>query len=144
MLGDLYHIDALYGDSIPYFEKYIKQFQAWYVCDSFCHHPMAKIINENSDFILPILHRWVTSKDKWLRRSVGVYLHAFFAENPKQRITNKLEILDILMQDNDLDVKKGVGWALRAMTKNYKNELFEFINKWLSVDNKDTYSAHQN
>lgn len=119
-------------------EKYIKHFQSWYVCDSFCHHPMAKIIMEHPDYILPILRKWAQSENKWLRRESAVYLHAFFAENSDQEITRHLEILDMLMQDKDKDVKKGVGWALREMTKNYEKELLDFIGKWIESSSKDT------
>lgn len=49
------------------------------------------------------------------------------------------KILDIVMEDNEKDIKKAVSWILREITKKNPDEVAEFLTKWAKANpNKDT------
>jgi 3-methyladenine DNA glycosylase AlkD len=109
------------------------EFADWYVVDSWCHHPMAYIIAEHQDVMIPKLRKWSKSENFWFRKAVPVYLHAFFTDYAGFNISAYLDILDDLMLDQENWVAKGMGWCLREMAKNYQAELVEFLRKWTRV-----------
>ena len=49
-----------------------------------------------------------------------------------------LELLDEAMKEEDKDVKKAIGWALREITKKDPESVFEFLQKWSKVEDKNT------
>jgi hypothetical protein len=58
----------------------------------------------------------------------------------KIQTTNKVfEILDLVMEDRDKDIKKAVSWILREITKKNPNEVAEFLTRWAKANpGKDT------
>jgi len=42
------------------------------------------------------------------------------------------------MKEEDKDVKKAIGWALREVTKKDPKSVFEFLKNWAKVDDKNT------
>lgn len=42
------------------------------------------------------------------------------------------------MREKDRDVKKAISWALREVTKKDPKPVFEFLQKWAQVDDKNT------
>jgi 3-methyladenine DNA glycosylase AlkC len=49
-----------------------------------------------------------------------------------------LELLDEAMKEEDKDVKKAIGWALREVTKKDPDSVLEFLQKWAKVEDKNT------
>ena len=53
----------------------------------------------------------------------------------KVQTTNKVfEILDLVMEDNEKDIKKAVSWILREITKRNPNEVAEFLTRWAKAN----------
>ena len=49
----------------------------------------------------------------------------------KIQTTNEFfEILDLVMEDNEKEIKKAVSWILREITKRNPNEVAEFLTRW--------------
>ena len=42
------------------------------------------------------------------------------------------------MKEEDKDVQKAVGWALREITKKDPTSTFKFLERWTKVKNKNT------
>jgi len=42
------------------------------------------------------------------------------------------------MKEEDKDVKKAIGWALREITKKDPESVLEFLQKWSKVEDKNT------
>lgn len=108
----------------------------WYICDG-VSIAMGMILKAHFDQILPILIDWAKSDNRWLRRAAVVSNRELFKQ-PGSRIKESLIIFDLLMKDDNKDVKRGVSWMLREMTKNYKDEMLGFIRKWIGDENKHT------
>ena len=53
----------------------------------------------------------------------------------KVQTTNKVfEILDLVMADNEKDVKKAVSWVLREITNKNPDEVAEFLTRWAKAN----------
>ena len=51
------------------------------------------------------------------------------------QITDKVfEILDLVMEDKDKDIKKAVSWVLREITKKNPDEVAKFLMKWAKAN----------
>jgi 3-methyladenine DNA glycosylase AlkC len=89
------------------------------------------IVYHNPELVLPLSEKWIKDKNKWIRRFGVVSLR----EYKRIQITDKVfEILDLVMEDKDKDVKKAVSWILREITKKNPDEAAEFLMKWAKAN----------
>ncbi|MDI6792187.1 MAG: DNA alkylation repair protein [bacterium] len=117
--------------------RYILETQYWSAVDAVGYYAFRDIFDEDTDCILGILKDWACSRNKWLRRAATYGITSFLLKQGRD-IEKAAAVLDILMEDGDRDVKKGVGIALRHMTKHYKANLIEFVNRWKETDDRHT------
>jgi len=108
----------------------------WSVCDSLAMYAVEPIVYSNSQLVLPLSEKWTKDKSKWIRRFGVVTLRGY----KKIPATDKVfEILDLVMKENEPDVKKAVSWILREITKNNPDEVAKFLTKWAKTNpSKDT------
>ena len=60
-------------------------------------------VYSNPELVLPLSERWIKSENKWIRRFGVVSLRGY----KRIQITDKVfEILDLVMEDKDKDIKK--------------------------------------
>jgi 3-methyladenine DNA glycosylase AlkD len=74
--------------------------------------------------------------EKWIRRLAVAALTAYIG---KRGIDSRicLQLLDEVMKEEDKDVKKAVGWALREITK---KDPERFLQGWVKVKDKNIRS----
>ncbi|ODS42979.1 MAG: hypothetical protein MSIBF_06935 [Candidatus Altiarchaeales archaeon IMC4] len=99
----------------------------WAVCDNLAMFGVEPILYSSPELVLPLSEKWIKDKNKWIRRFGVVSLRGY----KRIQITDKVfEILDLVMEDNEKDIKKAVAWILREITKANPKEVFEFLTKW--------------
>ena len=93
------------------FEKWINRYvHNWAHCDGVSSWLIAASI-ENEPSLMDRLVPWTRSGNRWKRRAAAVSL---LQEAKKGRNTNRVfEIADLLLEDSDDMVQKGVGWLLK-------------------------------
>ncbi len=108
----------------------------WAVCDNLAMCGIEPIVCQNPELVLPLSEKWIKDKNKWIRRFGAVTLLGY----KKVKTTDKVfRLLDLVMKDQDKDVKKAVSWMLREITKKNPNEVTKFLEKWAKTKpNKDT------
>lgn len=83
------------------------------------------------------MRKWIKSKNKWIRRLAVATIPPYIrAEKTASKVC--LELLDEAMREKDKDVKKAIGWALREITKKDPKSVFEFLQKWAKLEDKNT------
>ena len=103
----------------------------WAVCDNLAMFGVEPIVYSNPELVLPLSENWIKSKNKWIRRFGVVTLRGY----KKVQTTDEVfEILDLVMEDNEKDIKKAVSWILREITKKNPNEVAEFLTKWAQAN----------
>lgn len=120
------------------FEDFIKNYiNNWMKCDTFCNHCMGELI-EKYPSLINKMKIWATSNNLYLRRALAVSFivparHGNFKEDV-------FEISDLLIKDTEDLVQKGYGWALKALTEKYPDEVTEFVNKRKEIMPKVAYN----
>lgn len=111
---------ALVLDLLPTLEN-------WANCDNLACFGMKAIALQMTDEVLFLCNGWVRDENKWIRRFGVVVLRAFEKTDLQGQA---IEIIDLVMTDRDSDVKKGVAWMLRDLSKRHPSRVFEFLLKW--------------
>ena len=108
----------------------------WANCDNLAMCGVRSIVCLGTENVLPLSERWIKDKNKWIKRFGVVSLLGY----QKIKVTDKVfRILDYVMKENELDVKKAVSWILREITKRNPNEVVKFLMKWAKASpSKDT------
>jgi len=89
------------------------------------------IVYSNPELVLSLSEKWIKDKNKWIRRFGVVSLRGY----KKVKTTDKVfELLDVVMEDNEKDIKKAVSWILREITKANPAEVEEFLTRWATAN----------
>ena len=99
----------------------------WAVCDNLAMFGVEPIVYQNPELVLPLSEKWIKNKNKWIRRFGVVSLRGYKGIKASD---NVFDILDVVMKDEDKDVKKAISWILREITKFNHEEIFTFLTKW--------------
>ena len=117
--------DECCSDTIEIYEKWIDKYVTnWGTCDNLCTHALGYNVWKYPAHIR-VLKVWATSKNMWLRRASAVSM--IYSVRKGENITEILEMADILLNDKEDLVQKGYGWMLKEASKNFPDEVFNFI-----------------
>ena len=103
----------------------------WAVCDNLAMFGVEPIVYSNPELVLPLSEKWIKSENKWIRRFGVVTLRGY---KKVQTTKEVFEILDLVMGDNEKDIKKAVSWILREITKKNPAEVAEFLTRWAKAN----------
>jgi len=102
------------GSHFDLFESWIGRISTWADHDGLVHHLIAPMVGRDRRRMGRVF-AWAKSRDRWHRRAACVALiqgrqqGAFFAE--------ALQLSNLLLNDRDDMVQKGLGWLLRVTAK---------------------------
>jgi 3-methyladenine DNA glycosylase AlkD len=100
----------------------------WYDCDDFCCHAFGYLIYEFPDLATKVFS-WTKSDNFAVRRSAVVVFIYSIRRGQLIEVT-PWNIIEKLMHDEHYLVLKGYGWLLKEMTKNFKAETIQFLQKY--------------
>ena len=103
----------------------------WANCDNLACFGMEAIALQKTDEVLSLCEGWVRDENKWIRRFGVVVLRAFEKVPAPDKV---FDILDLVMEDGDKDVKKAVSWILRDLSKLHSDRVFEFLLRWAAAN----------
>ncbi len=115
------------GICLDFVSSALPNLDNWSVCDSLAMSGVRPIVYSNPELVLPLSERWIRNDDKWVRRFGVVTLLGYKRVKTKERV---FELLDMVMEDKDKDIKKAVSWILRDITKGNPEEVAGFLMKW--------------
>lgn len=96
-------------------EKWVRTFENWEICDSFCMGLFAK-----SDFALPKIKEWSTRKKEFEKRAAFATMAAYCMAAKKadnEVFESFFPLIKNAAKDERIYVKKAVNWALRNIGK---------------------------
>ncbi|WP_397445345.1 DNA alkylation repair protein [Polaribacter sp. R77954] len=118
-------------------EKWVKNFENWEICDSFCMAVFAK-----SDFALTKILEWSDKEEEFKKRAAFAIMAAYCRADKTAENALFHQFFPIIVKastDQRLYVKKAVNWALRNIgkrNKDLRNEAIKVANDILKIDNK--------
>lgn len=108
----------------------------WAVCDNLAMFGIEPIVYSKPGLVLLHSEKWIKNNDKWIRRFGVVTLRGYKRVKTAGKV---FELLDMVMEDNEKDIKKATSWILREVTKKNPDEVTKFLAKWAkSSRSKDT------
>ncbi|MBN1438662.1 MAG: DNA alkylation repair protein [Anaerolineales bacterium] len=105
---------------------------AWYAADTLAERVPGAALVTDFNRALPILKRWRTDEERWVRKSCGVAVHLWTKRahgDPRllPKVKTLLAFLAPMFGEEDLDAVKGIGWALKTIGRFYP----ETLTPWL-------------
>ena len=126
-----------YENSKKFVFKILDDISDWEICDQLALRVIVNLAVQNQKEIFSLMERWINSENKWLRRLAVATIPPYIrARKTESKIC--LNFLDKTMHEKDRDVKKAIGWALREITKKDPESIFEFLQRWAKVNDKNT------
>jgi len=117
--------------------KILDEISDWEICDQLALRVIVNLAIQNQREIFSLMEQWTKSENKWIKRLAVATIPPYIrARKTESKIC--LEFLDKVMREEDRDVKKAIGWALREVTKKDSKSVFEFLQKWAKVDDENT------
>ncbi len=113
--------------------KTIKHWQKavgnWGSCDALAKI-YTKTLESIPDEVLPQLEKWNKSTNLWDRRQSVVSL-LYFSRTKKVVLPYDtiIKFIDILLNDKEYYVQKGVGWSLKELYQVYPKETLKYLGK---------------
>lgn len=103
---------------------------------------IASVTEENPDWTMPLLNRWVKSKNPWHRRQSLVGMIEYSSKRKRYLpFETYIKNIDALLLDKDYYVQKAVGWILREVYNVYPEKCLKYQIKNLSTISAIAYSA---
>jgi 3-methyladenine DNA glycosylase AlkD len=110
------------------FEGWLNKYVSnWANCDHVSNHLIGDVVEKYPKYINNLM-KWTKSKNRWVRRSSAVSL--IIPAKKGLFLKEIFKISDILMEDEDEMVQKGVGWLLKEASRKHEEEVVKFLLKW--------------
>ena len=121
-------------------EKWVKTFENWEICDSFCMGLFAK-----GGLAIPKIQAWTLRDPEFEKRAGFATMAAYCMADKKsgnELFEQFLTMVKREAKDDRLYVKKAVNWALRSIGKrnvDLRNKAIEVAKEILDYDSKTSY-----
>ena len=105
-------------------------------------HIFADIVEDHSEWVLPIFKKWSKSKNLWKRRQSVVGLMEY--SKKRSQVLPFVDLMNFiipLLDDKEYYVQKGLGWALREVYNIYPEEILDFFKKNILIISPIAYTA---
>jgi 3-methyladenine DNA glycosylase AlkD len=126
-----------YENSKQFVLNVLEDISDWEICDQLALKVIVNLAVQNQKEIFSLLDQWIKSKKKWIRRLAVATIPPYIrAEKTESKVC--LQLLAKVMREEDKDVKKAIGWALREITKKAPKSVFRFLKNWAKIKDKNT------
>ncbi|MDI6592040.1 MAG: DNA alkylation repair protein [Patescibacteria group bacterium] len=126
-----------YENSKEFLLKILNDVSDWEICDQLALRVIATLAIQNPREVFSLMEEWLKSDNKWIRRLAIATIPPYIRAKKEESLIC-LKFLNKVMREEDKDVKKAIGWALREVTKKDPDSVFEFLEKWAKIDDKNT------
>jgi 3-methyladenine DNA glycosylase AlkD len=119
-------------DSVPVYEKLIREGQWWDFIDSIAGDLLAPILVQYPDQMRPLIDAFSSDHNFWVRRS------AILSHLPHKKQTSHKHLFaycKAMAHEDEFFIRKAIGWALREYSKHEPERVLAFLRK-----NKGTLS----
>ena len=82
------------------------------------------------------MERWIESDNKWIRRLAIATLPPYIRARPGDSALC-LSILNRVMEDGEMEVRKAAAWTLREISKKDPESTYKFLVKWAETGGRN-------
>ena len=110
--------------SLPLYERLVREGQWWDFVDEIAAHLVGKVLLDHRDEVQPLMDRWVTDDDMWVRRT------AILSQLRHKQHTDAERLFAYCLaraHEREFFIRKAIGWALREYSKASPEAVRDFI-----------------
>ena len=119
------HPKLLSVADLPLIERLLRESRTWALVDWLAGDIVGAMLAASPDEVTPILDRWTTDPDFWIRRS------SLLAELPRLRTGGELgpflRRAEAMLEEKEFFIRKAIGWVLREAGKRQQAEVVAWI-----------------
>ena len=116
---------ALHVGDLPLLERLLRESRSWALVDGLAVHVVGAIVGADDERASPVLDRWATDADFWVRRSALLaWLRPLRAGAPLERF---LSYADAMLEEREFFIRKAIGWVLREVGKRRPREVADWL-----------------
>ena len=101
----------LTADDLPFLEQLLRESKTWALVDALCAGPIGELVDRTPG-IDPVLDRWATDDDFWIRRS-ALLVHLTPLRRGAGDFDRFARYADAMLEEKEFFVRKAIGWVLR-------------------------------
>jgi len=118
------HTDYITLESVPLYEKLIREGAWWDLVDSVAIDLIGKVLLDEREAMTPVVARYVEDPHMWIRRT------SLIAHNKHKEQTNEAQLFDHCLRlapEKEFFIRKAIGWALREYSYTAPEAVREFL-----------------
>jgi 3-methyladenine DNA glycosylase AlkD len=113
---------------LRWIEAHLHDCHTWALVDPLAGWVVGEIAVRQPEAALPVLDRWVTDDDFWIRRSAMLALGRSLARG--RELERCFAYADLLLPEREFFIRKVVGWVLRDLARTHPAE----VSAWLRAN----------
>ena len=117
----------LTAEHVDRVDDWVNSLTNWASVDTFCTQIVNALVERNPETV-GRLRGWAASPSRWRRRAAAVSLVPTARRG--MMLAEVFGLADLLMEDRDDMVQKGVGWLLKEASKRHQGEVREYLLAW--------------
>ncbi len=122
-----YQSKSLSPTELTSIKKWIQRCDCWEHSDDLSKI-YAQVVEEQPQRMLPTLHKWNKSRNRWKRRHSLVSLIEYASKRRRFRpFVELISFVEPLLSDDEYYVQKAVGWTLREIGNAYPRDTERFL-----------------
>jgi 3-methyladenine DNA glycosylase AlkD len=117
--------DLLSVDDLPLIERLVRESRTWALVDGLAGDVLGSLIRRDPPALTPILDRWATDGDFWVRRaSLLAELRPIRHGADLDRFLRRAEPM---LDEKEFFIRKAIGWVLREAGKRRPEEVAAWL-----------------
>ncbi len=113
---------------LPWIEAHLRECHTWALVDPLAGWVVGEIVLREPTASLPVLDRWLTDPDFWIRRSAMLALGRSLARG--REIDRCFAYATRLLPEREFFIRKVIGWVLRDLARTHP----EHVSQWLRAN----------
>jgi len=115
------------AEHFPLFDQWVEYLSNWAITDHLTTHMISECIKDDPKLTEELI-KWTGSDNRWRRRAAAVTMVPIARKG--LMLDEVYSIAEPLMTDEDDMVQKGVGWMLKEASREYPQEIHEYLIRW--------------
>ena len=120
------YTDFIDVDSMPLYEQIIREGAWWDFVDEVASHLVGRALEASPDQVWPVLDRWITDDDMWIRRAAML---AQIRRGEDADVDRLFRYALALADEDEFFIRKAIGWALREHAKTDPEAIVAFLDQ---------------
>ncbi|HNJ96856.1 MAG TPA: DNA alkylation repair protein [Ilumatobacteraceae bacterium] len=120
------------GD-LPWIEAHLRECLTWALVDPLAGWVVGEIVVRDPAAALPVMDRWVSDRDFWIRRSAMLALSKSLARG--RELQRCFEYADRLLPEREFFIRKVIGWVLRDLARTHPAEVSAWLRRNMATMN---------